>query len=857
MRGIELLRALTVGSGMALISAPALAAPAEERFEFDASESELGALLQVIARQAGTEIIFSAEAVSAIRSGPVRGTMTLREALDAALRGTLLSAQIREDGVVIRTGRTKAAPVSGDAPENDIVVTGSRIRGASVAAPVITISDSQIRDRGQSDLGEVIRALPQNFSGGQNPGITLSAGGGNQNVTASSSLNLRGLGADATLTLLNGHRMAYDGASQAIDISAIPVAALDRIEIVVDGSSALYGSDAVAGVANVILKRDFSGFDARSRFGAATEGGFVQRQYSAVSGDRWGSGGFMIAADYARSSSVTARERAITRDVPDETTLYPQMEAWSIVAAGHQDLSTGKMLQADAYYSRRTSRRKSVYSASGFSDYGVDISTRTEAIGAAPRLVADLGGSWRAEVAGAFARQSADLDNAYYISGAPGARYPVSYVNTMWSGDINLEGSLFPLPGGESRLAVGAGFRSSNFKGDRRTISASGNSITTGAYDSTRNSYFAYGELHLPIIDSPDQMGLRKFTASAAARYEHHPEFGSVLTPKVGIIYSPLDAVEIKGSWGKSFKAPTLYQTTVPATNVLDPASMYVSGQPASATVLYTDGGNPDAGPERATTWTASLALTPRLVEGSRFEISYFKVRYSDRILMPLGSAAGALTNPIYASIITQSPTRAQIDAVLARSPNPLINGAGVPFTYENVIALIDNRYQNFTTYSASGVDISAHLPFDLGASGKLTVDATATYQKSEQQANGAAPVVKRAGTINYPPHWRAHVGATWSVGDLTVSPSIDYIGGVNDTRAVPNVGIKGMTTFDLVMRQRLGGSNGPELGIIIQNAFNTMPDRVSVPVFYYPPYDSTNYPVLGRFVAVTFAKAW
>src|SRR3546814_6056254 len=70
---------------------------------------------------------------------------------------------------------------------------------------------------------------------------------------------LRGLGPDATLTLINGHRVAYDGAIQGVDISAIPLAALDRIEIVADGSSALYGSDAVAGVANVLLRKDYQG----------------------------------------------------------------------------------------------------------------------------------------------------------------------------------------------------------------------------------------------------------------------------------------------------------------------------------------------------------------------------------------------------------------------------------------------------------------------------------------------------------------------------------------------------------------------------------------------------------------------
>src|SRR3546814_6494740 len=81
----------------------------------------------------------------------------------------------------------------------------------------------------------------------------------NGNLDSSSQLNLRGLGPDATLTLLNGHRLPYGGAFAGIDISAIPVAAVERLEIVPDCASAQYGSDAVAGVANIILRRDFEG----------------------------------------------------------------------------------------------------------------------------------------------------------------------------------------------------------------------------------------------------------------------------------------------------------------------------------------------------------------------------------------------------------------------------------------------------------------------------------------------------------------------------------------------------------------------------------------------------------------------
>ena len=89
-----------------------------------------------------------------------------------------------------------------------IVVTGTRIRGARSTGETITIDRDTIVEAGQVDLGEAIRSLPQNFGGGQNPGVGFGTGAG-ENVNSASAANLRGLGPDATLTLLNGHRLPY------------------------------------------------------------------------------------------------------------------------------------------------------------------------------------------------------------------------------------------------------------------------------------------------------------------------------------------------------------------------------------------------------------------------------------------------------------------------------------------------------------------------------------------------------------------------------------------------------------------------------------------------------------------------
>src|SRR3546814_13973525 len=116
------------------------------------------------------------------------------------MRWTTLVARFDDRAVIIR-GRSIAATASEQQSSDAIVVTGTRTEGAPPAAPVIRISSEDIRNAGQSDLGEVARSLPQSFGGGQNPGIGNSQGAPNENanVNGASTFNLRGIGSNATL----------------------------------------------------------------------------------------------------------------------------------------------------------------------------------------------------------------------------------------------------------------------------------------------------------------------------------------------------------------------------------------------------------------------------------------------------------------------------------------------------------------------------------------------------------------------------------------------------------------------------------------------------------------------------------
>jgi hypothetical protein len=179
--------------------------------------------------------------------------------------------------------------------------------------------------------------------------------GTNGNVSSASSINLRGLGADASLTLLNGHRLPQDSAVSGVDISAIPIGAIDRIEVIADGASAIYGSDAVGGVANVILRHDFEGILTSARLGSSTQGGDFQNQEGIVAGHRWSSGGFMATYDYDPATAITAGERAYANNMGKASTLIPSLSRHAVVVTAHQAIGDRLTLSVDGLYNRRVS----------------------------------------------------------------------------------------------------------------------------------------------------------------------------------------------------------------------------------------------------------------------------------------------------------------------------------------------------------------------------------------------------------------------------------------------------------------------------------------------------------------------
>lgn len=240
------------------------------------------------------------------------GAMTLL----ACSIGTALQAQ-NVDAATRADASQQQAPPDEVHKLEGITVTGTNILGSEpVGNTVEVFTAEEIMDSGNATLVDFLRDLPANFLGGVATATNVQGGqrgsptGGN--LSAGQGVNLRGLGVLSTLVLIDGRRIAPSGQFGAfVDIANIPLSAVARIEILKDGASAVYGSDAVAGVVNVILKRGADGFAAGARVGTTAQGGGTQTRATATWGSRWGTGNIFMGVEVREQERIAASDRDV------------------------------------------------------------------------------------------------------------------------------------------------------------------------------------------------------------------------------------------------------------------------------------------------------------------------------------------------------------------------------------------------------------------------------------------------------------------------------------------------------------------------------------------------------------------
>jgi outer membrane receptor protein involved in Fe transport len=316
-----------IAGGAILASISPIPAFAQQRAaaaDIEIPAGSLVAALDALTRQTGMQFVYSADQLAGLRTRGAHGRITAQQALADLLAGTGYHARNDASGavVIVKDAQPEAPASYQPAPQtrpepprtlHEITVTGSRIPRSQIEgpAPVVTITAQDIARRGFADVPDLMTSLTQNLGALDNNQYTDGFSPGAQAV------DLRGLGPNHTLVLVNGRRIAdypqsYGGNSNFTDISNIPTALIERVEILSGSASAVYGSDAISGVINFILKKKADGTTIDYRAGGTQHGGGASQRLDITSGFSRGKFDTIFGLELVDKHPLWAFQRSFT-----------------------------------------------------------------------------------------------------------------------------------------------------------------------------------------------------------------------------------------------------------------------------------------------------------------------------------------------------------------------------------------------------------------------------------------------------------------------------------------------------------------------------------------------------------------
>ena len=620
------------------------------------------------------------------------------------------------------------------------------------------------------------------------------------------SPNLRFLGNDATLLLVNGRRQATN------DVSLLPFSAIDRIEILKDGASAIYGANAVAGVVNVILKDRQDGTESSVRYGTETrENGGSQFIGSASKGGDVGNGRYFAAYEYAHHSNNWTPDYFLGQPYGNNR------------HSGYGKISQNITPYAEVFVEGRVNTARFLGSA-GYCyapDYSVcDTRIPRDAeysgtIGAS----FDISDSLRVETGAHFNRNAVEQTFGDW-----------SYTNTIWAYDTKASGALFDLPGGTSRFAIGAEYRrekrylsrflADNFRLDRKRL---------------RETAAVFGELFVPLIsDANSRPGLRRLEISAAGRFDRHSDIDNATSSKASLLWSPIGGLTFNGSYSQSF---------------FDPYSEFRWGGPEYVRIATVDdqpvvsingGSTPNMRTETSKNFTLSAALAPAVLPGFNLSVGYFNIRLDNRLALdPLvfGDDLSREEFDLFPQTHWLTPRPDLIAAaqdVIARVPDPYpypmapfpscIEGVypGQPYipaeiyvpiddrsgcvalddAVANGFGFVDVRPANRARSKIDGLDINASYSFDTDY-GQFNLAADINYLLSYDNAvSRAAPYVSDLNVLGGPAGLRMRNSVGWQKGGIAATVFVNHVNSYSGRTAVRvhkgDIDVGSFTTIDL-----------------------------------------------------------
>lgn len=744
----------------------------------------------------------------------------------------------------------QGAPAGAAAEEEDaaildrVIVTGTRETGRTEfesLAPVDVFSGTQIEGSASAEFGDVLAQLVPSFSVQR-----LPLADGQVFVRPAS---LRNLSPDQTLVLINGkrlHRSALLGSrgSQAPDFGQIPSSAIKRVEVLRDGASALYGSDAIAGVINVILK-DEPGLEGFAQYGSYYEGDGVNYRVGGQGGLRLGEAGFLAGGAEWSSSDPTSRTRqrpdAITFQAANPALIVPNpVQRWGqpelealranlnfaydlTPAIGAYGFATYGQGEGDSDFNwRNPSATGSVFNAStafpGFSArsiYPVGFSPlfgqEDEDYQLSAGLRGDAGDLLTWDLSASYGANQIDYRIANTINASLGPASPLEFnLGSLAQREFNLNADFvykLALSGLENPLniAFGAERRLETYEitagepasyaigpGAATGLAPNANGFPgfsprqAGENDQTSNA--AYLDVEADITP--------RLTLAGAVRYEDFSEFGSTTDYKASARFALLDNLAARASYSTGFRAPTPgQQFSTATTQGLDTVTLQIfnSGRLSPSDPLAVALGAQPLKPEEAE--TLSAGLTWRTGFGLSGSIDAYQIEVRDRF--------------------SQSATR----AVPAGTPNPdLFTG----------VSFFVNAFDTKTT----GIDLTLDYQADLGA-GRLDLTGAVNLNETEVEG-GTTSLVTNAQQRRVFEEGRPQRGgaasASYQLGKFNLTTRARYYGNWTDssgnTTGLIFQEFGAITLVDLALTYDLTDKISARIGA--ENIFDTYPDEAT-----------------------------
>lgn len=308
----------------------------EHVYNFSIPSQDLKTSLHAFSKISKQQILFEGRSVRGKKAPALIGAYTVRAGIQKLLSGSGLEAHWGKSGVIIirpiarraspqrpqttpntrpkssglATQRASQYPLEDELPQRDIIVTGTRIPkqvSTESAAAVVRINRTDIEESGATELSEILADYPA-----VTQGLNLANSNTQINAAGVSSVSLRGLGTDRTLTLIDGKRTVSNRiTANSVSLSSIPTLFVERVEIITGGASAVYGSDAIAGVINIITRKNFDGLSIKGRTGLSDNHDAQRYNLDALYGSKFVDDRvtFLAGASYEKDAGVMGYQR--------------------------------------------------------------------------------------------------------------------------------------------------------------------------------------------------------------------------------------------------------------------------------------------------------------------------------------------------------------------------------------------------------------------------------------------------------------------------------------------------------------------------------------------------------------------